>query len=263
MKDLTAKLAAAQADTARSAQAETDLAALKTQLTAAQAKLAESDKAVEQHGATVAELTGTNDRLTADKAALKQQLDDQNTLLEKLRADSDRLAQAEQARQTAEQRAAALTTVTNQLAGAQRDNTSLRADNARLNDMLQSVDRDRSARIAQLQAENSAIAARLRQAQGTLDQIANAARIINGGSLSTSTNFAASTPVRPTSPSPVSAAPLPAEPRVHVVQEGDSLTRISVRYYGTATRWEEIYDANADQLKGQNALKPGQRLRIP
>jgi nucleoid-associated protein YgaU len=47
------------------------------------------------------------------------------------------------------------------------------------------------------------------------------------------------------------------------VAEGDSLTRISLRYYGTATRWSEIYEANRDVLSGENSLRPGQRLRIP
>ena len=149
----------------------------------------------------------------------------------------------------------------NQLAAAQRDSASLRADNARLNETIQSVDRDRAARIAQLQQENAAVSARLRQAQGTLDQIANAARIINGGGLSSGLNYAASAPQRPASP--VSAAPVVPDARIHVVQEGDSLTRISVRYYGTASRWQEIYDANREALKGENALRPGQRLRIP
>ena len=50
---------------------------------------------------------------------------------------------------------------------------------------------------------------------------------------------------------------------MHVVQEGDSLTRISVRYYGSGARWQEIYDANREVLKGENALRPGQRLKIP
>jgi len=56
---------------------------------------------------------------------------------------------------------------------------------------------------------------------------------------------------------------VPPVERFHVVAEGETLTRISMRYYGTSTRWEEIYDANRDVLKGQNALRPGQRLRIP
>lgn len=52
-------------------------------------------------------------------------------------------------------------------------------------------------------------------------------------------------------------------PRFHIVMEGESLTRISTRYYGTASRWQEIYEANREVLKGENTLRPGQRLRIP
>jgi nucleoid-associated protein YgaU len=51
--------------------------------------------------------------------------------------------------------------------------------------------------------------------------------------------------------------------RVHVVQEGESLTRISLRYYGTASRWPAIYEANRETLSAENALRPGQRLKIP
>ena len=60
-----------------------------------------------------------------------------------------------------------------------------------------------------------------------------------------------------------SAAPVTAAPRIHTVVEGDSLTRISVRYYGTASRWQDIYEANREVLRGENSLRPGQRLRIP
>jgi LysM repeat protein len=60
------------------------------------------------------------------------------------------------------------------------------------------------------------------------------------------------------------AAPAAAPPaRWHVVQEGDSLTRISTRYYGTPARWQEIYDANREVLQGETAPVVGQRLRIP
>jgi nucleoid-associated protein YgaU len=109
-----------------------------------------------------------------------------------------------------------------------------------------------------LQTENLAITARLRQAQGTLDQIALAARLINGTGTPSSAAPAASTV--PTIPITAAA---PAPERFHLVAEGDSLTRISVRYRGTSNRWQEIYDANRDILRGENALKPGQRLLIP
>jgi len=69
----------------------------------------------------------------------------------------------------------------------------------------------------------------------------------------------------PATPASGPAAPpiVTPAPRYHTVQEGESLTRISVRFYGSPNRWQDIYDANREVLKGENALRPGQRLRIP
>lgn len=55
----------------------------------------------------------------------------------------------------------------------------------------------------------------------------------------------------------------PSSPRFHIVVEGDSLSLISLRYYGTANRWQEIYEANRELLATENVLRPGQRLRLP
>ena len=111
-------------------------------------------------------------------------------------------------------------------------------------------------RCTALQQENAAISARLRQAQGTLDQIASAARLMNP------TAGANGTPGRPLGGEPPSP-PAATQARTHIVVDGDSLSRISLRYYGTPNRWQEIYDANRDSLAGANALRPGQPLRIP
>jgi nucleoid-associated protein YgaU len=54
-----------------------------------------------------------------------------------------------------------------------------------------------------------------------------------------------------------------AEVRFHTVAEGDSLSRISMRYYGTPNRWQEIYNANRDVLQGSAVLRIGMQLRIP
>lgn len=48
-----------------------------------------------------------------------------------------------------------------------------------------------------------------------------------------------------------------------MVTEGDSLSRISMRYYGMPNRWQEIFQANRDMLQGSNALRVGMQLRIP
>ena len=254
LKDLGTRINAVQAENARLAAAAESGAGTRTELNDVKARLAEALKGADQNGSTVAELTGANDRLTANLKELQEQL---NTL----RKENTRLAASDQARLEAERRVESLSAAANQLATAQRELASARAEVLRLTDTVQTVDRDRSSRIAQLQQENAAINARLRQAQGTLDQIASAARLINGGSplnSAPSSGLAGSIPTIPVAPA---AAPAPA--RVHVVAEGDSLTRISARYYGTTNRWQDIYDANRDVLKGENALRPGQRLKIP
>lgn len=66
----------------------------------------------------------------------------------------------------------------------------------------------------------------------------------------------------PAAPAP--ATPNPASvPRTHTVQSGDTLSTISTRYYGTPSRWIDIYQANRDRLRSENALKVGQVIRIP
>jgi nucleoid-associated protein YgaU len=245
VKDLTAQLATVRAENARLGGVSDSASALRAELTEVKAKLAEAQKAAEQQGATVAELTGANEKVSGSMRDLQAQV-------VSLRAENQRLAYtAEQAKKDAEERAAAANSaVASQLASTQRDLAAQRAETARLSDSLQAVERDRVSRVAQLQQENAAIAARLRQAQGTLDQIASAARLLNGnGAAPTMPSSVFSTPTL--APQSAASAPTaPPQPRMHVVQEGDSLTRISTRYYGTTGRWQEIYDANRDVLKG-------------
>lgn len=260
MKDLSAQVATLRTDNARLAQTGNDTAALRNEVSELKAKLADTDKVAEQQGTSVAELTGLNEKLASANKNLETQLDRLNSELASAQADRGRLAQSEQGRQAAEQRVASLNAATTQLSAAQRELTNLRTDNSRLNETVQAIERDRTARIAQLQQENAAISARLRQAQGTLDQIASAARIISGASGS---NYTPPATVRTSLP-PVETAPVAAAAaRSHTVADGDSLTRISLRYYGTPNRWQDIYDANRDILRGENALRPGQRLKIP
>ncbi len=52
-------------------------------------------------------------------------------------------------------------------------------------------------------------------------------------------------------------------PRIHVVQEGETLPQISKIYYGTSQHWKEILNANRDDIPDQNHLRPGTQLLIP
>ena len=49
----------------------------------------------------------------------------------------------------------------------------------------------------------------------------------------------------------------------YTVQKNDTLQKISKKFYGTTKRWNKIYQANQDVLKGPNKLYPGQVLKIP
>ncbi|MGR3302041.1 MAG: LysM peptidoglycan-binding domain-containing protein [Candidatus Scalindua sp.] len=50
---------------------------------------------------------------------------------------------------------------------------------------------------------------------------------------------------------------------IHKVKPNDSLFKISRKYYGDATEWHKIYEANKDEMSGPNAIYIGQELLIP
>lgn len=226
----------------------------KADLLALQGRTTDAEKASESQSVTVAELTQANAKLELGR-------EDMQRLVESYRADISRLTQnvrsAEQQRTAAERGAQQnVDAVTAQLAQLRRDLENTRTAQARQAEAGALQDRDRVAVITQLRTENGALAARLSQAQGTLDQIASAARLGTPAATIASGGLA---PVRPVVASPLGAP----EVRFHTVTEGDSLSRISMRYYGTPNRWQEIYNANRDVLQGSSVLRVGMQLRIP
>jgi nucleoid-associated protein YgaU len=48
-----------------------------------------------------------------------------------------------------------------------------------------------------------------------------------------------------------------------VVERGDTLSHIAQRFYGKASGWHEIFEANRDQLDDPDRIQPGQVLKIP
>jgi nucleoid-associated protein YgaU len=201
----------------------------------------------------VAELTEANTKLEGERSDLQRQLAAFKADNIRLTQTSGNLAQLKaDAERSAQQNIEALTA---QLGQTRRDLQSARDANSRLVEGNVVQERDRVAVIAQLQQQNSALAARLAQAQGTLDQIASAARL--------GTPAAAIAAGNPPPIPTVRTTAAPAEVRYHTVTEGDSLSRISMRYYGTADRWQEIFNANRDVLQGSSVLRVGMQLRVP
>ena len=58
-------------------------------------------------------------------------------------------------------------------------------------------------------------------------------------------------------------AEIVAEEQYHVVQEGESLSKIAEKYYNNPNRWQLIYDANRDEVENPDRIHPGQRLFHP
>lgn len=49
----------------------------------------------------------------------------------------------------------------------------------------------------------------------------------------------------------------------YIVIEGDNLSSLSYKFYGTSSRWREIWEANKQEIDDPNFLYPGQLLKIP
>ena len=54
-----------------------------------------------------------------------------------------------------------------------------------------------------------------------------------------------------------------AAAKTYTVKAGDTLSRIAKEHYGDANKYTKIFEANKDQLKDPDVIKPGQVLRIP
>ncbi|MCM8774127.1 MAG: LysM peptidoglycan-binding domain-containing protein [Candidatus Omnitrophica bacterium] len=49
----------------------------------------------------------------------------------------------------------------------------------------------------------------------------------------------------------------------YTVEEGDTLQKISSKFYGTTKKWQLLYEENKDVLKGPDKVYPGQKIKIP
>jgi LysM domain len=51
--------------------------------------------------------------------------------------------------------------------------------------------------------------------------------------------------------------------RRYTVQSGDTLSKISARFYGSPSQYNKIFEANRNILSDPNKIQPGQELVIP
>jgi nucleoid-associated protein YgaU len=79
---------------------------------------------------------------------------------------------------------------------------------------------------------------------------------VQSGSSTTAAEPAAPAP----SPSPTGTS---GTDQTYTVVSGDSLSKIAKHYYGDASKWHRIHEANREQIKNPDLIYPGQKLRIP
>lgn len=60
-----------------------------------------------------------------------------------------------------------------------------------------------------------------------------------------------------------SATPTGNGAHSYTVRAGDTLSHIAQRYYGKASDWRRIYDANRATIENPDLIHPGQQLTIP
>ena len=173
--------------------------------------------------------------------------------------------------------AAEVDTMRDQLRSALAEVSALRTTTAQLTPAASEASMLRE-QLRQTQQQGAAAALELSQLRTRLALLAPAST----GSLAAPTrpgaqtvSFAAPPPLPPAetrTPAASAAAggtssattgPAASGVRTHVVQTGDTLSRIATRYYGDAKRWNEIVEANREVIPSPDRLAVGMTLKIP
>jgi nucleoid-associated protein YgaU len=257
-----------------------DLHALQARLGDTEEKLAAALRSYTQLQEEVGHLRRDLARTRAENLALSQQVKAVTTQNLQAQAalaqlNTDLLAQRD-ARFRAEQDAQALRTelktiapdssiLAQQRIGAAGEVRSLAADPLAESTALKQQIEVLHAKVNALTAEGSQLKDQLAQlttyGSGAPELAAApppASRSSNSGAV------ASAATARPTSPTAhIVRTDGGSRTRFHIVAGGDTLARISTRYYGTPGRWNDILTANRDILGDSNNLVIGRTLRIP
>jgi nucleoid-associated protein YgaU len=233
----------------------------------------------------VAALRADNKQLTDELAASWKENADLKASLTVAQAPAPKGAdQASPA--PADAGSAQLGDVQDKLATALRSYSLLQDEDAQLKASLDKANADNLSLTQQIEAAKASIAAlqvqaaatsqiaplqtEVRQAQDEASQLA-----AENASLQTRLELQApapgskgSVPMRPAQaaalqPAPPPPAPAPPPAKTYVVAEGDTLTKISKKFYGTSGRWEDILNANHAVVKDEKSLVVGSTLTIP
>jgi len=51
--------------------------------------------------------------------------------------------------------------------------------------------------------------------------------------------------------------------QTYTIESGDSLSKIARHFYGDASKWRQIFEANRDVIKDPDLIHPGHTIKIP
>jgi len=66
-----------------------------------------------------------------------------------------------------------------------------------------------------------------------------------------------------TAPAPEPQAEPEPEDEIYEIKSGDTLGKIAKQYYGSASKYMKIFEANRDIIDNPDRIYPGQKIRIP
>ena len=179
----------------------------------------------------------------AEKASSAAQMETERLreILNKMRATEkvERAAEAASATAIAERERAAANAKT-------RDGKSLRE----LRKEAEATAAEAAAQISTKHADESASDV-LKKVQQKLDEAPVKSRVVASDTKTESNSVAKEKKVKP------------VEPRTYMIQSGDSLFRVSEKFYGDTTHWKKILDANRTNIDPDGRVRVGQVIVIP
>jgi nucleoid-associated protein YgaU len=219
-------------------------AALREELEATRKQLSEAKKSNDEFAKRVIELEGIRDQLETTDATAKRLTKERDDLKTQVQTQAESLASLQKAfddlkteHDTLSQDSSKeIARLDSELTALKARNKDLEAERSRAGrrSLSNRLDEAREA-LKAAEDKNAEYARQVEELQKTIAQLKAAGSAV-GNSRRTTT---------------------------HVVQEGETLRTISMRYYGTKERWQDIYRANQTEIANPDEIRAGQELIIP
>jgi len=214
-------------------------ATLAEELEATRRKLRDATRTNEEFAQKILELKNLEEKLDASEAALARLTKERDDLKKQVQAEAQALAALKDAL------------------------TKLKAKHQALNETSSNEIAQLNERVATLEAHNKNLESeRTRDGRRSLSKELDEARAALKVAQQKNVDYARQVDALQKRVAQLEGAQ-PAKTVTHVVQPGETLMLIALKYYKTKDRWREIYEANRSTIPNPDEIKVGQELIIP